>query len=49
MDGFIMEIPRRPAGSITFQTMVPVTVPAGTSMLEAEDLPGGRIPRIQTA
>jgi hypothetical protein len=27
-----------PDGSITFQTMVSVTVPAGTSMLEAEDL-----------
>ena len=38
MDGFIMEIPRRSDGSITFQTMVPVTVPASTSMLEAEDL-----------
>ena len=33
-----MEIVRSPDGSITFQTMVSVTVPAGTSMLEAENL-----------
>ena len=33
-----MEILRQADGSITFQTMVTVTVPAGTSMLEAEIL-----------
>ena len=33
-----MEIFRSPDGSLTFQTMVSVTVPAGSSMLEAEDL-----------
>lgn len=33
-----MEILRSPDGSITFQTTVSVTVPAGTSMLEAENL-----------
>ena len=33
-----MEILRKSDGSITFQTMVSVTVPAGTSMLEAEEL-----------
>lgn len=33
-----MDILRSPDGSITFQTMVSVTVPAGTSMLEAEEL-----------
>ena len=38
-----MEILRKPDGSITFQTMVSVTVPAGTSMLEAEDLLMGKI------
>ena len=34
----MMEIVRSPDGSITFQTMVSVTVPAGTSMLDAENL-----------
>ena len=38
-----MEILRKPDGSINFQTMVSVTVPAGTSMLEAEDLLMGKI------
>lgn len=38
-----MEILHRPDGSLTFQTMVSVTVPAGTSMLEAEDLLMGKI------
>ena len=33
-----MEILRKSDGSITFQTMVSVTVPADTSMLEAEEL-----------
>ena len=33
-----MDFVRSPDGSITFQTMVSVTVPAGTSVLDAENL-----------
>ena len=36
--GGLMDIIRSPDGSITFRTSISVTVPAGTSMLEAENL-----------
>ena len=44
----LMDILHGPNGSITFQTTVSVTVPAGTSMLEAEELLMAKVNQVGT-